>query len=176
MKKLVFSLLVLFLIGILAELGHAQKPDFKGIWTIDTENSDDLAQRVRKGAGSTQEITRSRVKQILDRIQHLARAADELEIEQTATEFKIFDLEDNVRIYYLDGKKRLRETPWGEKLQVLALWNENDFIVETEGKELGKVREVFTFDGEQLVYVLRLELKDFDNTVIARKFYNRKPE
>jgi hypothetical protein len=109
-------------------------------------------------------------------MQHLARAADELEIEQTAADFKIFDLEDNVRIYYLDGKKRLRETPWGEKLEVLAAWNDNELIVETEGKDLGKFREVYAFDGEQLVFVLQLEHEDFEQTIISRKVYNRKPE
>jgi hypothetical protein len=176
MKKLVLPLLVIFFIGTLAGYGHAQKPNFTGIWSIDAKKSDDLAQRVREGAGSTQEITRSRVKQIVDRMQHLARAADELEIEQTAADFKIFDLDDNVRIYYLDGKKRLRETPWGEKLQVLAAWNENELIVATEGKDLGKFTEVYALDGEQLVFVLQLEHEDFEQTIISRKVYNRKPE
>jgi hypothetical protein len=176
MKRLAFSLLVFFLIGTLAGLTHAQNPDFTGVWAMDMEKSDDLAQRVREAAGSTRGITRSRTKQIVERMQHLARGAEEIEITQTAADFKVFDLEGNLHIYYLDGEKRVRETPWGEKLQVLALWNENNLIVETEGKDLGKVREVYTFDGEQLVYVLQLEFKDFKNTVISRKVYNRKPE
>ncbi len=176
MKKLAFPLLVFFLLGTLAGVGHAQNPDFTGVWVLDAAKSDDLAQRVREAAGSTQEITRSRVKQIVNRMQHLARGGEEIEIAQTADDFKIFDLEDNVRIYYLDGKKRVRETPWGEKLQVVAAWNENDLIVETDGKDLGKFREVYTFDGEQLVFVLQLENKDFENTVVSRNVYNRKPE
>jgi hypothetical protein len=176
MNKLALPLLILFLVGALTGFGYAQKPDLSGIWIIDGDKSDDLAQRVREGAGSTQQITRSRARQIVERMQQLARGADELEIEQTPDDFKIFDLEDNVRIYYLDGKKRVRETPWGEKLQVVAAWNQDELIVETVGKDLGKFREVYTLDGEQLVFVLQLEHEDFEQTVVSRKVYNRKPE
>jgi hypothetical protein len=160
----------------LSGFANAQHPDFTGVWVLDLEKSDDLAERAREAAGSTREITRSRVKQVVDRLQHLARGAEEIEITQTQDDFKIFDREDNVRIYYLDGKQRVRETPWGEKLQVVATWKDGDLIVETDGKDLGKFTEVYTFDGEQLVFVLQLNNKDFEQTVISRTVYNRRTE
>jgi hypothetical protein len=153
---------------------HAQKPDFSGTWVLDIEKSDNMEEKVRAGAGSTGEITKLNVQQLLTRLTHLARAAQEVEIEQSEADFKIFDLEDNVRIYYIDGKKHLRETPWGEKLNTLTNWSGDDLLMSTEGKNLGKFREVYTFEGEALVYVLQLELKGFEKTVIVRHFYNRK--
>jgi hypothetical protein len=153
---------------------HAQKPDFSGVWVRDVEKSDNMEEKVRDGAGSTREITKLNVQQVLTRLTHLARAAQEIEIEQSETDFKMFDREDNVVIYYIDGKKHLRETPWGEKLNTLTNWSGDDLLISTESKDLGKIRQVFTFDGETLVYVLQLELKGFEKTVIVRQLYNRK--
>ena len=59
-------------------------------------------------------------------------------------------------------------------LQTLADWNGDELIIVTEGKEIGKVTEVYTYDGEQLVCVIQLELKGFETDVVARRYYDRK--
>ena len=173
-RWLVVPVLLGGLVLLTPAVAHAQKPDFSGIWVLNVEKSDDMEQKVRAGAGSTREITKLNVQQVLTRCMHLARAAQEIEIEQSEADFKMFDREDNVRIYYIDGKKHLRETPWGEKLHTLTTWSSDDLLMSTEGKDLGKFREVYTYEGEMLVYVLQLELKGFDNMVIVRHLYDRK--
>jgi hypothetical protein len=58
-------------------------------------------------------------------------------------------------------------------LQTLADWNENQLVIVTEGKDLGKVTQVYAFEGEQLVYVIQMDIKGFENRVIARYVYDR---
>ena len=152
----------------------AQKPDFSGIWTLDVDKSDNLANRVRTGAGNTKSFTKIDVQRIVDRLAYLSRTSEELELEQTDKDLKIFDKDDNVRIYYIDGKKHPRQTPWGAQLQTVTNWNGDDLVIVTESKELGKVTEVYTFEGEQLVFVIQMENKDFESNVVARHYYNRK--
>jgi hypothetical protein len=173
-RWLVVPVLLAGLVLLTPFAAHAQKPDFSGVWVRDVEKSDNMEEKVRDGAGSTREITKLNVQQVLRRLTHLARAAQEIEIEQSEADFKMFDREDNVVIYYIDGKKHLRETPWGEKLSTLTNWSGDDLLISTESKDLGKIRQVYTFDGETLVYVLQLELKGFEKTVIVRQLYNRK--
>jgi hypothetical protein len=153
---------------------QVQKPNFSGIWTLDLDKSDDWAFLVRAAAGNTKSFTKMDVQRIVDRLTYLARTNEEIEIEQSEKEFKTFDKDDNVLIYYLDGKKHTRQTPWGAMLQTLADWNGDELIIVTEGKDIGKVTEVYAYDGEQLVFVIQLELKDFEENVVARYIYNRK--
>ncbi len=153
---------------------NAQKPNFSGTWVLDKETSDNLEEKVRIGAGGTNRITRIDVKRIVDRLTHLARASEEIEIEQSAEDFTVADKQDNLRIYYIDGKKHVRQTPWGVKLQTLTNWKDAQLIITTEGKDLGKVTETYRLEGEQLVFAVQLESDDFENTVVARNQYFRK--
>ena len=173
-RWLVVPVLLAGLVLLAPSVARAEKPDFSGVWVLNVAKSDDMEQKVRDGAGSTREITKLNVQQLLTRLTHLARAAQEIEIEQSEADIKLFDREDNVRIYYIDNKKHVRETPWGEKLETLTSWSGEDLIMSTEGKDLGKFREVYTYEDETLVYVLQLELKGFEKTVIVRHLYDRK--
>jgi hypothetical protein len=44
----------------------------------------------------------------------------------------------------------------------------------TEGKDIGKITEVYDFEGEQLVFVIQMDIKGFENTVVARYVYDRR--
>jgi hypothetical protein len=169
-------ILICGLLALGAQELRAQKPDFSGIWTLNFEKSDDWADLVRTGAGNTRSFTKMDVQRIVDRLTYLARTAEEIEIEQSEREFKTFDKDDNVLIYYLDGKKHSRQTPWGAMLETVADWNGDELVIVTQNKELGKVTEVYAYEGKQLVSVIQMELKGFENTVVARQYYNRKEE
>jgi hypothetical protein len=151
----------------------AQEPNFTGTWQLDTEKSDDMQQKIRAGAGKAGGITQPEIQRLLDRFTHLARAADVIEIEQTEVDFKIFDRADNVRIYYLDSKKHPRQTPWGAKLQTVANWDNQRLLITTEGKDLGKVTEVYAFEGRQLVFIIQVKNKKFENEILIRHYYDR---
>jgi hypothetical protein len=132
-----------------------------------------MSTKIRDAVGTTGEITRSDVRMIAERLTQLARAVDWLEIEQTEKDFKIFDRDDNVRIYYLDGKKHPRQTPWGAMLEAQTGWNEDLLIVNTEGKDLGKISEIYGLDEGQLLFILQVENKKFAKTLIVRNYYDR---
>ena len=151
----------------------AQKPDYSGEWQLNLEKSDDMAFKIQDAVGATGEITRSDVRRISDRLIQLASAVEWLEIEQTEKDFKIFDKDDNVRIYYLDGKKHPRQTPWGAMLQAQTGWNNDLLIVNTEGKDLGSISEIYGWEGDQLLFLLQVENKKFDKTLIVRSYYDR---
>jgi hypothetical protein len=151
----------------------AQEPNFTGTWQLDAEKSDDMQQKIRAGAGKAGGITQPEIQRLLDRFTHLAHAADVIEIEQTKVDFKIFDRADNVRIYYMDGKKHPRQTPWGAKLQTVANWDNQRLLITTEGKDLGKVTEVYAFEGQQLIFIIQVENKKFENDVLIRHYYDR---
>ena len=100
-----------------AAQAQAQKPDFSGTWELDLQASDDTESQVLGGAGedTTRGMTRLERGRLVERLIQLARAIDEIEIAQTERDFRIFDWDDNLRIYYLDGRKHARQTPWGAK-------------------------------------------------------------
>ncbi len=178
MKKVTRGLAALVLVGAFVWVvsvaeASAQKRDFSGEWQLNLEKSDDMSTKIRDAVGTTGEITRSDVRMIAERLTQLARAVDWLEIEQTEKDFKIFDRDDNVRIYYLDGKKHPRQTPWGAMLQAQTGWNKDLLIVNTEGKELGNISEIYGWEGDQLLFLLQVENKKFEKTLIVRNYYNR---
>lgn len=155
------------------EEAAAQTPDYSGEWQINLEKSDDMAFKIQDAVGATGEITRSDVRLIAERLTQLASAVEWLEIEQSEKDFKIFDRDDNVRIYYLDGKKHPRQTPWGVMLQAQTGWNKDLLIVNTEGKDLGKISEIYGQEGDQLLFLLQVENKKFEKTLIVRSYYDR---
>ena len=97
---------------------QTRKPDFSGTWRLDVEASDDTESQVLGGAGAdtTHGMTHLERNRVLERLVELARAIDEIDVAQTERDFRIFDRDDNLRIYYLDGKKHARQMPWGTKL------------------------------------------------------------
>jgi hypothetical protein len=167
------SLVGAFAFMLSVEEAAAQKPDYSGKWQINLEKSDDMAFKIRDAVGATGEITRSDVRLIADRLTELASAVEWLEIEQSEKDFKIFDRDDNVRIYYLDGKKHPRQTPWGAMLQAQTGWNKDLLIVNTEGKDLGSISEIYGREDDQLLFLLQVENKKFEKTLIVRSYYDR---
>ena len=155
----------------------AQKPDFSGTWHLDVQASDDTESQVLGGAGddATRGITRLERGRLVERLIQLARAIDELEIAQSESDLRIFDREDNLRIYYLDGEKHARQTPWGAKLDAVAEWHGQQITVQTTGKEIGEVQETFGMEGRQLVSIVRIKNENFENEIVIRNYYDRLP-
>lgn len=168
---------VLFMFfGSLRTSGHAQapKPNFSGNWKLDAGKSDDAAKKIHEGmvdaTGKTGPTERQRV---LERLIQLARAMDYLEIKHNETELQFIDDAANVRIYYIDGKKHPRQTPWGAKLQTVTIWEADHLLVKTDGKDLGQVEELYAFQGRELVYEIRVRPAGLKNEIVARSFYSR---
>ena len=154
---------------------QAPKPDLSGVWVLDVEASDDTESQIIGGAGESQAHGMKRVERdrLVNRLIGLARAIGEIEIEQSERDFKIFDEADNLRIYYLDGKKHARQSPWGAKLDAVAAWEGPQITVRTKSKELGEVDEIYGMEGRRLVFIVHIRHPDFANEVVIRNYYNR---
>jgi hypothetical protein len=167
MVRLLFSCL------ILASVSFAQgNPDFSGKWTLDTEKSDDGEAVILGGIGNPDRMS-PKDRRIADRLMELVRALRVLEIRQSPTDFRLYDEADNVRIYYIDGKKHTRETPWGEKLETVTKWEGSELQMRTDGKDLGEIDELYAIEGNQLLYTVKIRLEDAKEEVAVRAYYAR---
>jgi len=147
-------------------------PDFSGKWSLDTEKSDDGDAVILGGIGSTDRMSPND-RRTAERLIGLVRALRVLEIHQSPADFRLHDEADNVRIYYIDGKKHARETPWGEKLETVTKWEGSELHARTDGKDLGEIDEVYAMEGSQLLYTVKIRLEDSKQEVVVRTYYGR---
>jgi hypothetical protein len=158
---------------ILASFAFAQgNPDFSGTWNLDADKSDDGEAVIMGGLGDPDRMS-PKDRRVAERLIALGRALQVLELSHTAADFRLYDEADNVRIYYIDGKKHQRETPWGEKLDTVTKWEGNELHMRTDGKDLGEIDEIYSMDGPQLLYTIRMRLDGSKEEVVVRTYYNR---
>jgi hypothetical protein len=149
-------------------------PDFTGKWTLDDSRSDDAEALIVAGLGDPNRMSPEN-RRTADRLLQLVNALRVLDIKQGASDFRLFDQADNIRIYYIDGKKHQRETPWGERLETMTKWEGSELHVRTDGKDLGEIDEIYGMEAKDLVYTVKLRLEDSDDEVVVRSFYQRAP-
>jgi hypothetical protein len=58
-------------------------------------------------------------------------------------------------------------------LQAQTGWNKDLLIVNTEGKDLGSISEIYGREDDQLLFLLQVENKKFEKTLIVRSYYDR---
>ena len=161
---------------LLASVSFAQgNPDFSGKWTLDAEKSDDGEAVILGGIGSPDRMS-PKDRRTAERLIDLVRALRVLEIRQSPADFRLYDEADNVRIYYIDGKKHTRETPWGEKLETVTKLEGSELHMRTDGKDLGEIDELYAMEGGQLLYTVKIRLEDSEQEVVIRSYYGRAKE
>jgi hypothetical protein len=160
---------------ILVSSAFAQgNPDFSGTWNLDPDKSDDGEAVIMGGLGDPDRMS-PKNRRVAERLLALGRALQVLEIRHSASDFSLYDEADNVRIYYIDGEKHQRATPWGEKLETVTRWEGSELQMKTDGKDLGEIVESYSMQGNQLLYTIKMRLEDAKEDVIVRTFYNRAP-
>ena len=147
-------------------------PDFSGKWTLDEDKSDDGEAVILGGLGDPDRMNPND-RRTADRLVELVRALRVLEIRHSPADFRLYDEADNVRIYYIDGKKHKRETPWGEKLETVTKWEGSELQMRTDGKDLGEIDELYAMEESQLLYTVKLRLEGSKQEVVVRTFYSR---
>ena len=154
---------------------QAAKPDFSGVWELDEEKSDDAEAAIRDALGQTGGRGGLQVERqaLSSRLNYLARASETVEIEQTEEDFKIFNSENDVRIHYIDGQKHPRQSPLGEQMTTVTEWRESFLALTTEGPDIGKVMETFGMEGFQLVHIVHIQNRAFEDDLVVRAYYNK---
>jgi hypothetical protein len=148
-------------------------PDFTGKWSLDTDRSDDAEALINAGLEATTGKITPQTRQTGDRLIALSRALTWLEIRQTEKDFKIYDDADNVRIYYIDGKKHARETPWAAKIDTVTKWEGAQLHMKSDGHDLGDFSETYGFDGNELLFTVRIKLKNVKDEIVVNSYYTR---
>jgi hypothetical protein len=106
----------------------------------------------------------------------VARVPDELRVELDRGELRVDDGE-RVQIYYLDGKKHLRQLPNGAKLETVSLLEGGVVHIE-EKLARGKVERTIELgpDGKTMISTLNVKMKEMKNAVVIRTVYVRVEE
>jgi hypothetical protein len=168
----------LVLVGGATDAQIVATPDFSGVWELDGSKSDNSPEAIRAALGKTGGRSRDQHQRqaLSSRLNYLAYASETIEIEQTSQDFTLINTEDDVRIHYIDGEKHARQSPSGENMTTVTTWSDNLLSAATEGKEIGKVTETFGFEGLQLVHIVRIQHKLFEEDLVVRTYYNRLDE
>ncbi|MEE9265074.1 MAG: hypothetical protein V3V11_11535 [Vicinamibacteria bacterium] len=161
-----------------------------GTWEVNPDESDDMEEKIRVGLASMKtggrgggspdasedpNIALARLKGMQRIIKSLSAAADELTIDVDGNEFRVAGAgEGRVRIFYLDGKKHVRETPDGTKLETIAQWNGKQILIEQEAKDEGTINEVYELgsDPNVLVVMFRLKIKQLKEPIVIKSVYD----
>jgi hypothetical protein len=160
---------------LLAGLTLTTAPDFSGVWKLDAAKSDDAESEILKGAGedTTHGIHHLERGRVFERLISLARSSDRIEIQQTEKDFRISDRGANVRIFYLDGRKHQRQTPWGASLEAQAEWKDGRLTIRSRGEEMGEIEETYGLEGNQFVITVRIRNRLFEDEIAVRHYYDR---
>ena len=176
MRKVALFGITLFLNLAIAHAAAAVTPDFSGRWQLDRDKSDPAMEAVRSGAGQLQKGRKQMLQRYLaDVLLQLASDASVVEIKQTDKDITLFDRADNVNIYYIDGKKHVREEQDLGTMETVTQWKGNELVVESKGKQTGRGVQTFSMEGDQLVIRVRIDAKTFENEVAVDFYYNRVP-
>jgi len=105
-------------------------------------------------------------------------AAERLQIELTEAELRVEGGSEGLRIFYLDGKQHIRETPNGVKLETRAARSGDRIVIEQKMEQGPEITESYELspDGRVLVLRLQMEGRPFNVPVVIRTVYDRVDE
>jgi hypothetical protein len=163
----------------------AEDPSFSGTWARNARESDDAEAKIEEAARAMTERSRGRapvlpnepdVDPSLQRgLGSLVLAAERLVIEERAAELHVDDGEGPTRIFYLDGRKHLRQTPSGAKLETVCSKQGRQIRVEQKTEQGTRISETYELaaDGREMKLTVRVEGKRFKEPLIVRTVYDR---
>lgn len=156
-----------------AALALGGETSFSGSWIRNPKISDDPKAKIEAAARATLERSRGRgllplpeeADEVDARLQRglgsLVLAAEKLVIEDEGGELQVDDGEAPTRIFYLDGKKHVRQTPGGAKLETLCLRQGRQIVIQQKTEQGTRVSETYALsvDDGRLTLTVRLEGK-----------------
>jgi hypothetical protein len=190
-----WSRTLLALAGLAAAGGTAlaAPPDFSGNWRLDRTRSDDAKARIAEVAGSGQvkgggtspltilpmpgTVSSVERVELHDYLMHVAEQLERLDIEQSATEIKLFNGDEVARTFYLD-REHLREDLTGRKLKCRTKWKGSQLLLEESGAEGRHILETLTLAPEAglLIQAVRFEDHLLKKPLELRLVYTREKE
>jgi uncharacterized protein YktA (UPF0223 family) len=111
------------------------------------------------------------------RMEEESRAAEVLEIIQTNSEITVNETGSdrlvNTQTFYTDARKSEHETA-REKLETVARWEGNKFIVVTKGRE-GRITRIYELKsgGRELYLTVKIENEQMPRVISIRSVYDK---
>jgi hypothetical protein len=105
---------------------------------------------------------------------HVAEQLERLDIEQSATEIKLFNGDEVARTFYFD-REHLREDLTGRKLKCRTKWKGSQLLLEESGAEGRHILETLTLAPEAglLIQAVRFEDHLLKKPLELRLVYTR---
>lgn len=161
--------------------------DLSGRWMRDPDSSDDAEARIEEAAkGFVDKATKGgrgilseeipEIQKSLENIISLyVHHAEEMTIEEQSGELRIDDGYGRIRIFYIDGEKHKRQTPFGADLETICTRQDRQILVDQKLDKWGRITETFVLssDGEALIHTVRFESKRFKEPLVIRSSYYR---
>ena len=181
----------LLLLGSGPGVAEETAPDLSGVWKLNRELSEDVAEKIKAVAGSQYmsggpswatetwlpwgtNFSESQRLNVREFLLATAPALEALEVEQIAQEVKTIHGEDGVRIFNLTRASAGTSALNDEKVTRQARWQGAQLVLESKGKD-SRLTEVLTLVPArgQLTYALRFEQKLLKAPLEASLVYDR---
>ncbi len=165
-------------LGLASITATAEAPpaNLAGRWTLNPKISDDVEAKALEALGggktvgkASEEVDR---RELRTAILGMLPALATLEIDQSPTQVKLVDADDEVRIFYF-GREHVREGRLGRKLRCTSEWKGAQLVV-TEVADDSKLTELLTAvpSRRQILHVVRLEDKRLRAPLEVRLVYD----
>jgi hypothetical protein len=157
-------------------------PNLAGTWQINRKKSDDAQDKLRgtmrgdHGSGLPGR-RREDMEALRTMMAEEMRAAEVLEIIQTNSEITVNETGSDrlltTQTFYTDARKSEHETARG-KLETMARWEGNKFIVVTKGRE-GRSTRIYELKsgGRELYLTLKIENERMPRVISIRSVYDK---
>jgi hypothetical protein len=101
--------------------------------------------------------------------------AEEIILEEEGNELVVDDGYGKVRIFYVDGLKHKRQTPFGAELETVCTRQGGRIIIDQKLDKWGKISETYipSSDGDALIHTVRFESKRFKEPLVIQNSYYR---
>ncbi len=159
---------------------------YTGLWYRDDDKSDDpelkleaasegFIEKMSRGRDTVEDVDPQYVQRLNRVLDRFVQYADELDIELSNRELVVDDGGDNLRIYYLDGKKHERQMQDGTRLETKATPTGAQIDIEMKTSDGAKIFETYKLSssGNEMVLTVRLEDKQLKAPLVIRNVYKR---
>ncbi len=169
----------------LSGLPVRSESNMNGTWQRDPESSDDAEAKIEetakgffdKATKGGRGIMSDEIPEIQKRLENIislyVHYAEEITIEEEGNELVVDDGYGKVRIFYVDGLKHERQTPFGAKLETVCTRQGGRILIDQKLDKWGRITETYvpSSDGETLTHTVRFESKRFKEPLVIRNSY-----
>lgn len=171
----------------LSALPVRSETSVSGTWLRDPESSDNAEAKIEetakdffdKATKGGRGLMSDEIPEIQKRLEIIislyVHYAEEIILEEEGNELVVDDGYGKVRIFYVDGLKHKRQTPFGAKLETVCTRQGSRIVIDQKLDKWGRISETYipSSDGDTLIHTVRFESKRFKEPLVIQNSYYR---